>query len=225
MATISCLLPSFKYPQYLHDAAWSVISQVEPVEELIILNNAFDRSMAEIEDLLFFSNIYVIRTGNINLTMVDKVNMMARMASSDYLFVLCEDDMIDKTFTQKILERIETSEVPVDLVYTDMEIFGMENRIVKPLPWCKESFERTTVPFITSVVSKRIWDRVGGWLEVPFADWDFWWRIFELETYWSIEYIPEPLFRFRTHPDQDSRTGNNEERTRIVRRLHGVENA
>ena len=127
----------------------------------------------------------------------DKVNRAASIAKGEYLLVLSDDDKLTPDFLEKTVKGIEG----YDICYTDLKHFGEKDHVMKPEPYCTESFIRSTVPWITSLVRKSVWDELGGWsLYQDYGDWDFWYRCFKSGK--TANYIPEPLFLYRLHKGQ-----------------------
>jgi glycosyltransferase involved in cell wall biosynthesis len=133
----------------------------------------------------------------------DKINEMGARATGDYILVLCDDDLITPDFLEKTVSAME--EMDVDIVYTDMKRFGAMNNIVVAREW-NDSIEEDTIPYITSLVKKSVWDKIGGYDHklYNFADWDFWWTAKDMGC--SAYHLPEPLFHYRIRENSDFNT-------------------
>jgi hypothetical protein len=135
------------------------------------------------------------------------------------IVVLGDDDKLDPTFLAKTLREME--EQKVDIVYTDMQRFGLINDVVEATDWTQARIEQNPVPFYTSLFRKSIWEKVGGFHEVTFYDWDFWWRCFDAGA--TAYHIHEPLFHYRIHEGNQNVPDRVYHEARVeVLRKHGV---
>jgi len=141
--------------------------------------------------------------------MYEKLNKAVSNMSSDTFICLCDDDKLDPTFIEKTTKLME--EKDADLVGTWLENFGDEQGVHQP----------GYVPFVTALCKKEIWERVGGYDPSAgmAADWDFYWLCKEQGA--KIEYLNEPLFKRREHPQQVSKIGDWEASGRYIRHKHG----
>ncbi len=146
-----------------------------------------------------------------------RVNAAIRESRSDAFVLLCDDDKLEPSFLEKTSRMMER--YSDDIVYTDLRRFGGATNIMPALAWTEEQIELTTVPFITSLCTKKRWERVGGYEDgVPFADWNFWWKCFHTGA--SAIHLPEPLFLYREHPGQRQHHEDLEESRRILLEHH-----
>ena len=134
-----------------------------------------------------------------------KVNLGAKKAKGEYLLVLSDDDTIEPDYLEKTVEMMKD----VDIVYTDMRNFGDYNSIDIAMDWNKGNFQGSTVPYITSLVRKEMFNKVGGWEEEEYVygDWNFWSKCFKAEA--TAFHLREPLFNYRRHKEQASNTTDN----------------
>lgn len=150
--------------------------------------------------------IYI--TGNVgsgfisNGCLADRLNdAIEKHPDCDAFFMLSDDDKLDPKFIEKTAGVMERA--GVDIVYTDLRIFGnRNNRCRPPGRWNQEDIERNTVPYVTSLCTRRAWEKAGKYVAVPMFDWDFWWRCFYTGA--TAAYLPEPLFFYREHSNSSS---------------------
>lgn len=122
----------------------------------------------------------------------EKFNQGIRKATGTHFIVLGDDDKLHPQFIEK------TTEVCTDIVYTDMQMFGSCNDLIKARPWTKEDIERDTVPWVTSLCSMEVFKKLEGYdPTLQYGDWDFWWRAYEAG--FTATPIHEPLFLYRRH--------------------------
>jgi hypothetical protein len=127
-----------------------------------------------------------------------------------------DDDLLDPTFIEKTLGAMEEWGY-CDIVYTDMEMFGTDSRIVNSPDWTLEDIQRGNVIPITSLIKKSVWE-AHPYIPIDYLDWNFWWDAFEDEG--IACHFGEPLFKYRTHANQWSRNCNIEEAKKEVLRRH-----
>ncbi len=145
-----------------------------------------------------------------------RVNRAIAMTDCDSFVLLCDDDALEPDFLLKTIAVME--QTGADIVYTDLRRFGGAHHVMGALPWTAEQIELTTVPFITSLCRKRAWQRAGGYEDVPFADWDFWWRCFHTGA--TARHLPEPLLLYREHPGQAQYREDLAESRRVILERH-----
>lgn len=145
--------------------------------------------------------VLVIWTGQAEkgFSMNEKLMEMTKIARGEYILVLCEDDMLDPQYLEKVMQHIEGN----DIVYTDMLTFGDYCTRINAQPYCLDTFKSTTSPFITSLVRRSVWIEMNGFNPLQdFSDWDFWFRCFKAGK--KAYHLKEPLFLYRKHNDKGS---------------------
>lgn len=103
---VSVIVPNYNYERYIHQRLESVFSQVFPVYELIVLDDASsDRSIAVIEEYLERSNVdseLVVNDKNSGSVFL-QWEKGARLAKGDLLWIAEADDYADKHFLSKLV--------------------------------------------------------------------------------------------------------------------------
>jgi len=129
-----------------------------------------------------------------------KINRLAKIATGDAVIVLSDDDKLAPTFIEKTSQAMDKG---ADIVYTDMLRFGALNHVIPASPWTFENFKISTVPWMTSLIRKDIFDKLGGWdADQEYQDYDFYYRCFKAGARHC--HIPEPLFLYRIHDNSGS---------------------
>ena len=194
------LIPSYKSTEYIEEAINSVLNQTIQADEIIIGTNIKAQELKnKLETYLKDPRFKFLDVGGEEIQKPSrKFNMIAEIATSTHLIFLCEDDMLCPTFIEEVSQYPE-----YDVVYTDMEVIGMNPHYEKAQEWNAENFRQSTVPFVNSVVKKDMWSKIK-WRDegYSFFDWDFWWRCFKAGA--TAKHIEKYLFLYRTHPKQDS---------------------
>lgn len=141
--------------------------------------------------------------GDIGLS--KKVNLGVRRATGEAILVLCDDDTLSPAFLEESVPYLKEH----DIVYTDMMNFGDRNYLEVADEWNERNLKISTVPFITSLVRKEMFNKVGGWeeKEYVYGDWNFWAKCFKAGA--TAYHIHKPLFNYRKHAGQGSGTTDN----------------
>jgi glycosyltransferase involved in cell wall biosynthesis len=216
---VSILIPSHTRVTFLREAVQSALEQTYENVEVLVMTDAPEAGAEDVlRDCLprirFFSEPGLRRSSNL------KWNALAQRAEGDLLILLCDDDMLDKTFVEKTLYALKKHDA--DIVYTDMKVFGTQNTVAS-CKWDAQAFpEYSPIP-ITSLFKRSVYDKVGGYADIPCTDWDFWWTASEKGA--RAFHVGQPLFFYRTHAGQDSNSMGSkawEEARILVKQKHGV---
>ncbi len=176
---ISVIVPCYNYSQFVVQAVESAFGQTGNDFEVIVINDgSTDDSAAVIKELLS-------RFDNRPMRFVDRPNSgepaIARntgieIARGKYILPLDSDDYFaDGAFDsyRKAIDSYQNDEV---VIYGRLQCFGTENYV-----WMTKTFHpaqqlRRNHLVASSLFSKSLWERVGGYpLEVPgYEDFGFW---------------------------------------------------
>lgn len=177
------IIPTHDRTEFYDDAIASVERQTRTADKLVVTGNVGPGIITE-------------------ACLADKLNAAIEASDCDAFSVLCDDDLLDASFLERTSQVME--EKNVDIVYTDCKIIGRRNCLGSALgEWNQTNIERNTVPLVTSLCRKAAWKRAGGFKDVPFFDWHFWWCCWHTgaTAYW----LKEPLFIYREHDTQFSK--------------------
>ncbi len=129
----------------------------------------------------------------------DKFNNLVRAARGEYVVILADDDRLHPHFLEQTILTIR--EGPYDLVYTDARCFGAAGGTYRALPWSIETFKTTTAPWLSTLVRRSVWERLGGMdCALDYHDWDFWYRCFKDGA--TAAHLAATLFECRQHERQ-----------------------
>jgi len=142
------------------------------------------------------------------------------IAKGRYIVCLDSDDMIDPTYIEKCLIKLE-SDPNSDLVTTDMRLFGVSNLIYKQGSYNPANLLENNMVSTAAMFKKEAWQDAGGYKSgIGYEDWEYWVNLAE-HGRWGVN-IPEPIFLYRTAltsryvEDQISHAKN----IKIISRLH-----
>ena len=201
MPDLSVVTPVFNAARFLPDALESVASLTVSHEHIVVDGGSDDGTVALLEsrddpNLMWFSGPDRGQT--------HAVNKGFERASGELLGWLNGDDeyvpaAVDRAVAH-LLERPDLDAVFGAMTITD-EV-GAARREYRPArySWRRYLYLGDYVPTPTIIFRRRLLDRVGLLDEryVDAADYDFYLRLFRDAR---VEARPEPLVRFRYHPD------------------------
>ena len=151
----------------------------------------------------------------------EKLNAMVNVTIAPHVVILCDDDLIAPTFVEECLKVMAKG---ADIVYTDQYVFadgqapsdGHHFRIHgdqfsdDQCYWMQhkpEDFRMGVSLPMTCMIRRTWWNRMVGYdPEMPHADTEFWYR--SVLNGARTAYIPKPLFWYREHPEQLSKTND-----------------
>jgi hypothetical protein len=197
---ISVIIPCYNHGRYLPEAVASVVAQTFGDWELIIVDDgSTDDSAAVAERLIACYTRYPIRLlRQANQGLSASRNSGVRAARGAYILPLDADDLIEPEMLAATLAVLE-HRPEVGFVYTDVRMFGEENRIWSGGPYSldKLRFDCPMVPI--TLFRKPAWAAIGGFRSdlVPqgYEDWDFWLSL--AAAGWQGDHIALPLVRYR----------------------------
>jgi len=185
---LSIIMPVWKYRDYILETLDSLRKQTDKDFELIIVSDS-DKDKYELLNDSFIKHVYLEK----ELHPALKINKGFSKSKGKYITVLSDDDLLDPTFVEKMTQKMSEG---FDVVYSDMQVFGdREYACPASDEWTIQQFKISTVPYITSMVTREMFKSVGGYSVANYYDWDFWWKCFDHEA--SHYHIKELLFLYR----------------------------
>jgi len=114
--TLTIAIPAFERTEFLRAAIDSVLAQSVPADEVIVVDNGSSHGgiadiVAEYKGVSYFRN-------ERNIGMFANWNRCLALASSDYAFILGDDDLLDPEFVTTIKACALAERAP-DLIYSD----------------------------------------------------------------------------------------------------------
>ena len=150
----------------------------------------------------------------------EKLNAAITATVGEFFVVLCDDDLLAPSFVAECLAWSDDA----DIVYTDRrhfrdgtdpwmgEIVRMHEAAVGRDGPCAVTIQSEQFAFgapfpMTCLVRRSFWDALGGFdPTMPHTDTEFWYRAARAKA--RGVYVPSPLFAYREHEGQYSRTDN-----------------
>lgn len=206
---ILVVVPIHDRREFIAEALASLAAQTRSPDEVVITGNVGWPT----KELPLNGTLRWVLTDD---SLAVRVNQAIRESRSDAFTLLSDDDKLEPSFLEKTSRMMER--YSDDIVYTDLRRFGGATNVMPALDWTEEQIELTTVPFTTSLCTKKRWGLAGGYEDVPFFDWHFWWKCFHTGA--SAVHLPEALFLYREHPGQSQYRQDLEEARRDLLELH-----
>jgi len=208
MVQVSATIPVYNQAEYVGEAIQSVLAQTYRDFELIVVDDGSTDDTPEVVSS-YGSRIRSLRQPNRGGAAA--LNAGIRAARAPWIAWLSADDLWEPTKLERQIDAIR--QFPdVGLVYTDYVYIDPTGTILSAEHFpCPRTKTRTLLWLLlrcyingsSTLIRREVFDRVGDYDEnnrlTP--DWDMWLRIAQA---YRIAHVPEPLVRYRIHPNQTS---------------------
>ncbi|EMA16404.1 glycosyltransferase family 2 protein [Haloarcula marismortui] len=208
MTLVSAIIPCYNpEPKWLNECVESVINQTHEEMEIILVNDAPDKS---IDHVLPSDDRIEVLEHSENMGIPTARNTGIRASNGDYIGLLDQDDRWRPEKVEIQLQVFNRSPKNVGVVYSDVEKIGFSEgkKETGPLPEGRsERIEKlyTDNPPITisSLIKSECFERYGLLDETLYGsdDFELWLR---LADEYAFEYIPEVLAIKRVHATNTS---------------------
>lgn len=207
---VSVIVPFYNAEGTICETVQSVLSQTFKDFELILIDDGSTDRSVELISRIEDSRLRMVHQPNQERAVAR--NRGIQDAQGEWIAFLDADDLWLEQKLEKQLHWLEMSP-EIGLVYSDLYYF--DNLTGKDLWLYSKKFQKLhrgnvlpnllRVNFIqspTPLIRRTILDQ-SGWFDPklpPIEDWDLWIRISSVT---EIDYVPEPLARYRYHPSLD----------------------
>lgn len=198
---ISIVVPCYDQAGYLVDCLASVIEQSCAEWEAIVVDDGSDDAIRIADCVRNFGDprIRLLRHEQ-NRGLGAARNTGFKSARADLVLPVDSDDCLTPLYLAEMVNALR-SDPEADCVFTDFQLFGDTNDI-----WCwgngspRDMLLRQWIPGPGVLMRKVLWERVGGYVELPQPfcgneDWDFWIGAVRLGI--QPIHIPKPLYLYR----------------------------
>ncbi|MDD5083591.1 MAG: glycosyltransferase [Candidatus Moranbacteria bacterium] len=195
---ISVVTPFYNHGKTINETVESVLNQTFQNFEYIIVNDgSTDTESNDVFESINHPKIIKISQSNAGVSMAR--NKGIKGAKGKYILCLDSDDKIDATYLEKSLVVLE-SNPGIDIVYSDMHFFGLEERVYKEPEFNPRLLYKNNIITTAAIFRRSMWEKCGGYKSgIGFEDWEFWMNAVESGA--VARRIPEPLFLYRRAAD------------------------
>lgn len=200
---VSIIIPCYNYGNFVKEALESAINQTFKNIEIVIINDgSTDKNTVDVLNTLNYPRTIVIHQANQGLARTR--NNGAKVARGKYVCYLDADDIMDPTYIEKALLKLEADE-NLGCVYSWLQCFGDNDSIWKTQDLDVFLMRDENVASSHSVIRKEAWQSVvklngEGFLSQYngfFEDWVFW--IDMVRSGFGGIAIKETLIKYRIH--------------------------
>ena len=209
MASIAIAIPNLNGAKYLHKTLTSLQNQIDKPDEIVLSDNYSDDESLEIIKSFPDLNIRVIQPDRF-LAMSENWNYVADQTTSDWFFLLSNDDLLRDTAVKRLRKIISELSPSIGVVSFKSEIIDENSRLILGKyrlgkPKLREEFEflKQNIKFLhinaASVAIKKVsWIDVGKFPKeyTVLHDLVFYQRIV---MKWGILESKEVLGRYRIY--------------------------
>ena len=208
--SISVVIPAYNASRFIGETLESVLHQTLPVDEVLVIDDGSTDDTASVAES-FGKPVRVYRRSNCKQAAGRNFGVQA--AESEWIAFVDADDIWESNKLERQMEEL-ARHPEADICYTGRILLLQEGPTarlgqvvrVPPAEKIRESLFRNTTFLPSSVIIRRSAFLAVGGFDTHFEvlqDWDLWLRLLDAGTKFAA--CPEPLVRYRIHPNSVSR--------------------
>jgi glycosyltransferase involved in cell wall biosynthesis len=205
MRSVSVIIPTYNYGQFVAEAIESVLAQTYPIAEIAVVDDG-STDETEVEVLRFGERVRYVKQTNAGVCAAR--NRGVADSTGEFIAFLDADDIWEPTKIEKQLAKF-VEDPEIGLVHCGLREFDSETgeTVKLHLEGCEGSvadelvlFEKPTVNVSGSVlmVPHRVFDEVGGF-DTRLKNGEDWEFCFRVAHKYKVGFVPEPLVNYRNH--------------------------
>jgi glycosyltransferase involved in cell wall biosynthesis len=210
---VAVIIPNHNYAHYIKAAVESVLNQIYPPDEIIIVDDGSTDNSPEMLEELYGANPRIRIIAQTNQGVSAARNNGISAASSDFIVCLDADDKLAPQFIQ-VLRQALMDDRGLGIGYTGLQLFNDAGGI-SPTHWPPEfNWEQQCTPNVPPIncipsacmFRRDMWERSGGYNQAyaPGEDAELWTRGLSI-GFRAAKVTQEPFFHYRWHEDSASR--------------------
>ncbi len=195
---LSVVIPCFNHGEFILEAIASVENCLDPVYEIIIINDGSTEPLTEkVLDYLKAKNYGILDQKNQGLAQARNAGI--EIAKGRYILTLDSDNKIRADYITKSIAILDENPA-IGVVYGNAEFFGDKTGISQVPDFDLNRIAIGNYIDACAVFRKVVWKDCGGYdSKIPekfgYEDWDFW--LSTVEQGWQFYHIDEVLFDYR----------------------------
>jgi glycosyltransferase involved in cell wall biosynthesis len=173
---ISVIVPSYNYGRFLNDALDSVVAQVRPADEIVLVNDGSsdetDTVMRQFADS-HAGTVMLSRTTNRGT--VASFNDGVEASSGSVVVILSADDTMSPNYLADLESALTSG--GYGFAYAQMKLFGAFDSVFPARPYDPQFLARANYVNASSMFCRALFDDVGGFnpkFDRSHEDWAFW---------------------------------------------------
>jgi GT2 family glycosyltransferase len=216
---VSIIITCYNYEKYIEESINSALGQSQqPLEVIVVNDGSTDDSLKKIKK--YKDKVKILNKKNEGL--IKAKNDGLKLAKGHWVIFLDADDILDKDYLKKTLKvaRLKNSSV----VYTDMNLFGSENKKFKSMPFSLKSLRKNNFIHNSALIKRDLAMYAGGYkkeMSGGYEDWEFYISLAEKNA--KMTYLEESLLNYRQH-EAGGRNDNagliSDQLVRTIEKLH-----
>ena len=194
---VSVLMPSYRQAQYISDALDSLLNQTYSNWEVAVVDDGSPDNVAEILKKYSKKDSRIKFYHPANHGVSAARNFGAAHTSGEFLLALDADDIIDRRYIEKCVERFMMYP-DTRLVYCQWEYFGYSHETPDLKYRGYKALLLGNSIFNAAMIRRDDFNSIGGYDETMVTgleDWEMWIRLLDESA--IVYQIPERLFRYR----------------------------
>lgn len=198
---VSVIIPCYNYGEFLSEAIESALAQSYKEIEIIVIDDGSADTTREAAGR--YSNAGVLYYFQNNKGPSSARNHGAEIARGRYSVFFDADDILEPTFIEECLKKMNNSTGQVGYVYTQMRIFGRWQEITRFPEFSLKALLRDNYVSACSLIKTELvrrfpYDvRLRGW-----EDWSFYLSLAENGIIGAL--VDKPLLNYRKHGHANS---------------------
>ncbi|MDY0061989.1 MAG: glycosyltransferase family A protein [Myxococcota bacterium] len=208
-AVVTAVIPCYNQGRFLEECLASLRAQTRDDWQAIVLDDAStDQQTPALCDAQAQadSRVRVLHLApNHGRALVRNVGIAA--ATTEAILNLDADDALEPTHFARTVPLL-LADPQVGVVYTDYQRFGARTDRLRGRPFDLAAMYRIRYVWAGSLFRKSAWAATPGFRDAfrdGNEDYDFYLSL--VEAGYVGQYVPEPLFRYRCHPDSWTSSG------------------
>lgn len=220
----SIVIPCFNQGSFLAECLGSLHAQTSPAWHAIVVDDAStDGATPQLCDSHAGPRVTVLHLAHNHGRALAR-NAGIALARTEAVLSLDADDTLDPKHLQTTVPLL-LAEADVGIVYTDYQRFGGRTDRLRGQPFDPARLYRQQFIWAGSLFRRSAWAATRGYCDAfrdGNEDYDFWLTL--VEAGWRGVYVPEPLYRYRSHAASWTQGGDGgddrELRTRLALHQH-----